>query len=257
MDIQQILNVTPESLVTWAGVLEGDLGNLPDSVREARLSNQLAILQSQPIGAQMKTHSQVAAKYLPSLIDLYRERDQVISSASTLINVITASPYFVRFLRTPGGNGIAALQTKRAAASIDQIDTTFNADSVAEIFQFLGTLLLLQGVQDVAPEDKAILLRHLPNCERKFVGRLASETAGRCMALLSDDPYMRPMMQEVKRVLEQPLEQCGGPGCTLRVQKNGAELSQCSRCKSAVYCGADHQKAAWAKHKPTCFAPTF
>jgi hypothetical protein len=84
---------------------------------------------------------------------------------------------------------------------------------------------------------------------------------------------VRRMMQGVKDMFESKLDKCGGPGCVRRVQKDGSDLSQCGRyvtlfyvhlvfilsyrCKSAVYCGLPHQKAAWATHKPTCFAPTF
>ncbi|KAJ7026695.1 hypothetical protein C8F04DRAFT_1045389 [Mycena alexandri] len=255
MDVSSLWNVTPESLVKWAGLGEDDVDR-PDSARLFGLKSQLGIMQSRPLSIQMKMYSEVAAKYLPALVDIFRQRPEPISPVGMLINTISASPYFVRFLRSPAAEGIAALQAKRIANSASEI-TMMSVDDVGEIGQFLATLLLLQGVQDVADEDKAILLQHFPTWERKFSGRLASETAGRCLALLTADPRMRPMMQGVKDILESKLEQCGGPGCVRRVQKDGSELSQCGRCKTAVYCGVEHQKAAWATHKPTCFAPTF
>lgn len=63
-----------------------------------------------------------------------------------------------------------------------------SADDVGEIGQFLSTLMCLQGVTDVRPEDKAILLPKLRQWERTFAGRLASSTSERCIALLIDDP---------------------------------------------------------------------
>ncbi|KAJ7938313.1 hypothetical protein B0H13DRAFT_1942389 [Mycena leptocephala] len=256
--MDSIWNVTPESLVTWVGVLGSENGDRPDSARSADLKAQLGIVQSKPMPAQMKIYSEVAAKYLPALVDLFRQRPEALDSVTTLINVISTTPYFIRFLRSPAGEGLAALQAKRVASSVEEI-STMSVDEVGEIGQFLSSILLLQGVQDVAEEDKAILLQHLPIWERRYRGRLASETAGRCLALLTadPDPGMRQMMQGVKDMFESKLDKCGGPGCVRRVQKDGSDLSQCGRCKSAVYCGLPHQKAAWATHKPTCFAPTF
>ncbi|KAJ7756185.1 hypothetical protein B0H16DRAFT_1538938 [Mycena metata] len=229
MDMNSLWNVTAESLVKWAGL--GDDGvDRPDSARLFGLKSQVCPV-SRPDGKRPLFLSEVAAKYLPALVDLFRQKPEPISPVGMLINTISATPYFVRFLRSPAGNGIAAMQAKRIADSASEI-IVMSVDDVGEIGQFLATLLLLQGIQD-----------------RKFEGRLASETAGRCLALLTADPR--------QDILESKLEKCGGPGCVRRVQKDGSELSQCGRCKTAVYCGVEHQKAAWAAHKPTCFAPTF
>ncbi|KAJ7353390.1 hypothetical protein DFH08DRAFT_692711, partial [Mycena albidolilacea] len=217
---------------------------------------QLGILQSNPMPFQMNVYSEVAAKYLPSLVDLFRQRPEALGSVTTLINVISTTPYFIRFLRSSAGAGLAALQAKRVASAVGEI-STMNADEVGEIGQFLATLLLLQGVQDVAEEDKTIILQHCPIWARRFPGRLASDTAGRCQALLNNDPSMRQMLRGVKDMLESKLDRCGGPGCTRTAQKDGSDLYQCGRCKSAVYCDVAHQKAAWKTHKPTCFSPAF
>ncbi|KAJ6463383.1 hypothetical protein C8R45DRAFT_518268 [Mycena sanguinolenta] len=249
-------DVTAESLVTWVGVFDSGNEDAGDSSRNACLKAQLGILQSKPMPFQMKIYSEVAAKYLPSLVDLFRQRPQALGSVTTLINVLVATPYFIRFLRSPAGEGLAALQAKRVASSVGEINA-MNADEVGEIGQWLWTLLLLQGVQDVAEEDKIILLQNLPIWGRRFPGRLASDTTGRCQALLTDDPAMHQMMQGMKIMLESKIDKCGGPGCTRRVQADGSDLSQCGRCKSAVYCGVAHQKAAWTAHKPNCFAPAF
>lgn len=147
--------------------------------------------------------SEVAAKYLPALVDIFRQRPEVLGSATTLMNVISTTyvlvatarhvliqlprPYFIRFLRTPAGEGLASLQVKRIATAANEMGA-MSVDDVGEILQFCSSILLLQGVQDVDDEDKAILLKHLPDWERKYRGRLASETAGRCLALLNDDP---------------------------------------------------------------------
>ncbi|KAJ6598650.1 hypothetical protein B0H10DRAFT_2085252 [Mycena sp. CBHHK59/15] len=193
---------------------------------------------------------------MPALVDIFRQRSHVLNSAATLMNSVSTAPYFTRFLRTPAGAGIAALQAKRVANSANEI-SNMGADDVAEICQFLSTILLLQGLADVEDGDKTVLLQHLQSWEQRFGGRLASETAGRCLALLTDDPVMRPMMEEVKQMLESKLDKCGGPGCVRRVQKDNTDLLRCGRCKTAVYCGVAHQKAAWASHKAICFTPSF
>ncbi|KAJ7146029.1 hypothetical protein C8R44DRAFT_756403 [Mycena epipterygia] len=252
--MDSLWNVTPESLVTWVGVIDDGKGDRPESVRSLSLKSQLGIIQSKPPPAQMKIYSEVAAKYLPALVDIFRQRPEVLGSATTLMNVISTTPYFIRFLRTPAGEGLASLQAKRIANAVNEVGA-MSVDDVGEILQFCSSILLLQGVQDVDEEDKAILRKHLPDWERKYRGRLASETAGRCLALLNDDPKMRQMMQGVKDMLQSKLDKCGG--CTRRVQPNGSDLLQCGRCKSAVYCGVAHQKAAWAGHKATCFAAAF
>ncbi|KAJ7889940.1 hypothetical protein B0H14DRAFT_3429419 [Mycena olivaceomarginata] len=234
--MDSLWNVTPVSLVTWVGVLDDGNGDYADPARSVNLKAQLGILQSNPMPFQMNVYSEVAAKYLPSLVNLFRQRPEALGSVTTLINVISTTYTVLHsffFVALPGA-GLAALQAKRVASAVGGI-STMNADEVGEIGQFLATLLLLQGVQDVAEEDKTIILQHCPIWARRFPGRLASDTAGRCQALLNNDPSMRQMLRGVKDMLESKLDRCGGPGCTRTAQKDGSDLSQCGRCKSAVY----------------------
>ncbi|KAJ7619362.1 hypothetical protein FB45DRAFT_930568 [Roridomyces roridus] len=245
-----LLNVTAESLVRWAGGFE-------DTAPHAEiLSMQLGIAQSMPQASQNIIYCEVIAKYMPALADVWRRATEAVTPAGTLINAASTTPYFVRFLRSPDGADIAAIQAQRVAAAVDRVPS-MPLDHIAELGQFLSTLFLLQGTQGVSAEDKSILVQHLPQWERRYDGVLAGETAGRCLALLTDDRNMRPMMDMVRNMLESKMDKCGGPGCTRRVQKDGAVLQQCGRCKSAVYCGTPHQKAAWPAHKSTCFTPAF
>ena len=87
----------------------------------------------------------------------------------------------------PGGQGIAGLQTKRTAEDAADIEK-MDVDRVGEVGQFLATILLLQGTADVDEADKRVLIPKLKAWERSFRGRLASETSGRCIAILADDP---------------------------------------------------------------------
>jgi hypothetical protein len=78
--------------------------------------------------------------------------------------------------------------------------------------------------------------------------------------------------EELQRQLEaaalahaaQPCERCTGmrahgamcalPGCTIRKQPDGTSLQLCSRCMTAAYCCAAHQREAWPEHKKACRA---
>ncbi|KAJ6469058.1 hypothetical protein C8R47DRAFT_989790, partial [Mycena vitilis] len=188
--MSSLWDVTPESLVTWVGVIDDGKGDRPETVRSIALKSQLGVVQSRPVAFQMKLYSEVAAKYMPALADLFKQRAEPLSSVASLINAISPTPYFIRFLRSSAGEGLAALQAKRVADAADEINT-MGVDEVGEIGQFLSTILLLQGVQDVAEEDKATILQHLPAWERRFPGRLAAETADRCRAILQCSP-IRP-----------------------------------------------------------------
>lgn len=254
--VEALLNVSVDSLAKHVGVVDDGRGEVPDSTRSKLLKMQLGILQRQPRTQQTPIHHEFAAKYLPDLVQLFRSNSGVLSAPTTLLNVISYTPYFVRFLRSPAGQGIAVLQTKRTAESAAEIDN-MNADDVAEITQFLSTILLLQPTPEVDEADKKILVKKLRQWAPKFPGRLASNTCERCLALLTNDPRTRLMMQGTKQILERSLVQCGGGHCTQTVQNNGADLLQCARCKSAVYCGAAHQKAAWKEHKSLCFPSSF
>ncbi|GLB37343.1 putative MYND finger [Lyophyllum shimeji] len=248
--------VTVDSLATHAGLLDDGRGDCPDVVRSQMLKMQLGILQRKPRHEQVPIHHEIAAKYLPALVEKYRANTGALNSSTTLLNVISYTPYFVRFLRTPAGQGIAALQTKRTVQDAPSIGS-MTADEVAEIGQFLSTLLVLQGIAEVDEADKAILIPKLKQWERTFPGRLASDTSTRCLTLLTDDSRMRPMMQAAKLMIEKNLTNCGAPGCGRPQREDGSDLMQCARCKSAVYCGSDHQKKAWPQHKALCFAASF
>jgi hypothetical protein len=95
---------------------------------------------------------------------------------------------------------LAALQVKRtAAAAADQMGY-MSADDIGELCQFLSTMLLLQGTEDIEEADKAVLVQHLEVWYNAYKGRLASDTASRCLALLesgSGDAYIsRAFLEE-------------------------------------------------------------
>ena len=50
------------------------------------------------------------------------------------------------------------------------------------------------------------------------------------------------------------LRQCAHPACGKR-ETSRSEFKKCARCKVAVYCTQDCQKAHWKTHKPSCIPP--
>lgn len=104
-------------------------------------------------------------------------------------NPYVCRPYFVRFQRTPAGHGLAVLQANRMATA--PASTHFNIDHVGEITQFLSTLMILQGTEEITEEDKKALLQKLNQWKRTYkgTGRMAESGSERCKTLLTSNTY--------------------------------------------------------------------
>ncbi|KAL0955722.1 hypothetical protein HGRIS_001939 [Hohenbuehelia grisea] len=186
--MQGIVNVSAESLVQHAGVQVGQpqfQGAAPEFLSRL-LKTQLGILQTRSRQEQLEVHCEVAARYLPELVHAYRMCTGPINPPMTLLNVISYTSYFIRFLKTPEGYDITTLQAHRTAQEAEYM-SMLNATEVGEAGQFLSTLLLLQGAAAVADEDRNILIPKLRQWQRSFNG-LASDVSERCLAILTDDP---------------------------------------------------------------------
>ncbi|KAF8141455.1 hypothetical protein EV363DRAFT_1308138 [Boletus edulis] len=128
---------------------------------------------------------------------------------------------------------------------------------IFEICQFLSTFLVLQGTTAIPEDVKQKLIPKLNTWRRRYQGQFPGETSDRCYLSLTGSLEMVVLSKMMKETLEKPLNQCGVRGCDRRVDSVGPELQQCSRCKSAVYCGASHQKQHWTEHKKSCYPATF
>ncbi|KAJ7190500.1 hypothetical protein GGX14DRAFT_483095, partial [Mycena pura] len=134
-----------------------------------------------------------------------------------LIEALTATPYFIRFLRSEAGAGIAALQAKRVAGAIDAIGKMSN-DDIGDITELLSMLFLLQGEQDVAAEDKAILLKHLTLWEGRLDGTLAmSKSARTCREYLEGRTHTTgawfTSREDHRHLAEECVDKCGEEEC--------------------------------------------
>jgi len=253
--------VTAESLAKFCGI--ADSGEHTDDGNIVNLKRQLGILQQQPRPAQFKIHHELAAKYLPALVTAYKASTGPSNAPMTMLNVVSYTPYFVRFQRTPEGSNLATIQVHRTASTPPESASTMDIDTVGEIVQFLATLLLLQGTSNLglSGEEEKSLLTTLKGWKAQYrgSGRVAEMASERCIALLTCKLGLPAGYDGVKDQVEKGVDQCGAPGCNLRHQTSspGAALSQCARCKTSVYCGKEHQKQAWASHKSLCFKPVF
>ncbi|KAI0806342.1 hypothetical protein BC629DRAFT_1673543 [Irpex lacteus] len=206
------------------------------------------------------SYSELAAKHLPELVAKFRaDGSGALTQTARIVNIISYTPYVMRFLSTPAAHSpsLASLYTSRVATYAAALSAESHADSIAETCQFLATLLLVQGTNDVNAEDKNKLLPFVRQWVRKpaFRGRLASDASERVMWLLTGDVSMAQPLSMVRNKLISPLEECSAPGCNKT--RTSGDLMKCSRCKSALFCNRDHQKLAWSTHKRICFEPTF
>jgi hypothetical protein len=215
------------------------------------VSNDPGIIQLEYRSLQ---NSEFSANYLPALVAQYKNYTTPFNIATTMINVICHLPYFIRFQKTPAASDLVVLQATRMANAIDDPS---DPEVIGDICQFLSTLLVLQGTTAIPEDIKEKLVQKLNTWRRRYEGRFPGETSDRCYQSLKGTLEMTVMSRMVKERLETPLNECGAQGCSRQVDSVGAELKQCSRCKSAVYCGAAHQRQHWADHKRLCYPATF
>ncbi|KAF7300259.1 hypothetical protein MKEN_01350000 [Mycena kentingensis (nom. inval.)] len=257
---------TAKSLVAWVGigslatieVRDGHNGDNRARLNHRLLMLQMGILQRIPKPLQMQIYCEVAATYLPELVDLWRQSTDGYSSVIELMNAVSTSPYFVRFMRSEAAVGLVYHHAHLVATNFTKL-STMTMDEIASTAQLLWTLLVLQaeGIDEVADADKNILVARMPEWVRKYPGRSMSEVAERCIGILTKQPAMVFLAKSVGGMLIEPFSKCGAPGCYNTTRADGTDLLQCGRCKSALYCDVAHQLAAWPKHKSVCFAVAF
>jgi hypothetical protein len=109
--------------------------------------------------------SQLSAQYLPRLVNAWRANEGALNSHTCMLNLIGSNShlYFARFVRLPEARGMAALQIKRMASN--DFPGNYDSDDLGEIGQFLSTMLMFQGDEDVEPQHKAAVLPTLQSCE--------------------------------------------------------------------------------------------
>lgn len=98
-------------------------------------------------------------------------------------------PYFVRFQSlAEEGSGLAVLYADRCAKCIDDIEA-MDAGPITEISQFLSTVLVLQGVEDIDSATKTTLIKSFKKLEHRHRHVFAAETLRRCIDMVEDSRY--------------------------------------------------------------------
>ncbi|THG98724.1 hypothetical protein EW145_g7378 [Phellinidium pouzarii] len=100
-----------------------------ESINAQRTKHVLGIVMALSREDQETVYCELAARHLPKLIKAFRESDVPNSAAMSLINMVTTTPYFVRFVRTSAAEGLHILQARRMAHKtlIDSDDDMQNA----------------------------------------------------------------------------------------------------------------------------------
>ncbi|PFH47362.1 hypothetical protein AMATHDRAFT_152229, partial [Amanita thiersii Skay4041] len=101
--------------------------------------------------------SEFAAKYLPQLVNQFHTSEGPVNTAMTLLNNISDTSYFLRYLRLPEAQTLVNIQARRTVLSSDSVDS-FRYDDLGAAFQFLFTLVLLQGPHCMTEADKYALI---------------------------------------------------------------------------------------------------
>ncbi|TRM69304.1 hypothetical protein BD626DRAFT_9634 [Schizophyllum amplum] len=198
------------------------------------------------------TGTEYAAKYLAKTIFRWRRNPDVMSAPPFLLSEISSCAYFTRLLLLPDNQDLVVMQVKRTLAAAPTIHYR-DPEDFDRILHFLSTLLCVQGIGGISDADKNALVLVLRTWERKYPVGLKKNIATRCVVLLTGTPTLEfDRLMTMRGVALKGVEVCAGELCT-RSAENGEPLLRCSRCKSAVYCRQEHQKAHWKKHKSLCF----
>ncbi|TRM69049.1 hypothetical protein BD626DRAFT_366889, partial [Schizophyllum amplum] len=176
--------LSADGLASTMGLIPGEgPQGIDEDVRRELISRQLGGLQQTNPSIRMTTHCEYAAKYLPQTIQKWRGDESVISGPSILLSEISWCPYFMRLAILPENQDFVVLQFKRALLAADAMNNMPSSD-VAQILQFLSTLLVVQGPIGISTEDKDAMIPRLRLWKRKFPGVLAGRTAERCLTVV-------------------------------------------------------------------------
>ncbi|KAF8631339.1 hypothetical protein AX15_002454 [Amanita polypyramis BW_CC] len=185
---------------------------------------QLGTLQCRPAEQTKPMLYELTAKYLPRMVEKFQSSSGPVNTASALINYVSDTPHFVRFLHLQGGQGLLHLVVKRIIGPED-FRAGLDEEEIAETCQFLSTFLVIQGQESINEEDKRKLMEKLNRWHDLFSDKFAGSTADRCIGILTGDRTLQLQAMLVKEMLQSPLKKCGAPDC-----KNENATMLCSRC---------------------------
>jgi len=219
------------------------------------LKKRLSLLQNGGSReVQHRIHHELAAKHLPALMTAYRALSTPTNAPMVLMNVISYTPYFVRFIVLPENTDLSLLLLQRIANS--EIVSSDMQETIAELCQFVATVLMLQSRNGLSKEDLNAVINKLRHWARAYRDTFAEDASLRALMLLAPNGtnQEKAMLANVSMQLNKGVNNCA---VCLEGRSSKQELLQCSRCKTVRYCGVQHQKVDWSSHKKMCIAPSF
>lgn len=252
--------LTADSLAATLDIIPGrEALGLNGDTRAELISEQIVGLQAMPESTQMARYCEYAAKYLPQTIQKWKDGevclDQTAMFAAPLLrNEICDIPYFMRLAILPHNQDWVTMQFTRTLAAANVMDT-MPEEGVERILQYLSTLLVIQGADNVPNEEKTAMIARL----RIWQGRFPHvHSAERCLGMLSALPFPDSIIPTASIMRDRLLK--GVHSCAICLSVKGVDggtLLRCAKCRSTVYCGQEHQRAHWRQHKPQCFRVNF
>ena len=153
----------------------------------------------------------------------------------------------MRLALLPENQDLVVMQCRRTLADADTIQT-LESEEIIRVLQFLSTLLLVQGTDNIPAEDKTALVARLQVWKRRFSQILAGEIAERCLGIINEDMcvftvalnnlerlltttnrFMLPTIIGVRTALLKGVQTCAAERCSRREGSDGGPLLRCAR----------------------------
>ncbi|KAL1691876.1 hypothetical protein GGG16DRAFT_52814 [Schizophyllum commune] len=258
------LNLTPAEgmyssalgLAVVMGLVPGPVpvpAEMTDEHRKILLASQLRVIATLSPAAQGVLHCRFAAEYLPRAVEKWRNSEDVLCPPVMLLSEIDWCPYVLRFLLLKDNQDLVVTQFNRTLQAADAIDG-MEMEELDRVMHVLCTLLLVQGRLGISEADAEAFTPRLRAWERRYPDDLNRNTAERCFVLLTR-PFATRIyyIPDLRAEKMKGVETCANSKCYQSVTVDEKPLLRCKKCKSAMYCCREHQKAHWPAHKSRCF----
>ncbi|KAL1719754.1 hypothetical protein EV715DRAFT_263077 [Schizophyllum commune] len=247
------LNLTPAEVM---GLVPGPVpvpAEMTDEHRKILLASQLRVIATLSPAAQGVLHCRFSAEYLPRAVEKWRNSEDVLCPPVMLLSEIDWCPYVLRFLLLKDNQDLVVMQLNRTLHAADAIDG-MEMEDLERVMHVLCTLLLVQGRLGISEADAEAFTPRLRAWERRYPHDLNRNTAERCFVLLTK-PFATRIyyIPDLRAEKMKGVETCANSKCYQSVTVDEKPLLRCKKCKSAMYCCREHQKAHWPAHKSRCF----
>ncbi|EIN14158.1 hypothetical protein PUNSTDRAFT_48990 [Punctularia strigosozonata HHB-11173 SS5] len=240
---------------------------LRDATDEMRYSDLVDILlprlRLEHEQQQEVIFTRFTALYLVDLLRKWEETSDPGSCYFIMLLQLQHNPYYHSFLslsRPPRGYTsrwiIRAHADKMISPQGEWNDPKYFDDQIYNTCQFLATMLLWEDSEDaLSTETVDVLKRRILHWQSFRPGVEQEEhPVPRALGLLNRDAQWVARARRVKQDMTKTRLGCNKRGCAVPFIPEQDTLKQCSKCKVARYCTAEHQRADWKEHKNFCHA---